>query len=893
MVAMKTGTTSRRRSPRPAPPRRKPSAAPIPAADSVPIIGLGASAGGLEALEAFLQGVPEASGLAFVVVQHLDPTHEALLGELLQRKTRLPVVEVRDHTRVERDHVYVIPPNRDMTVLHGVLHLFVPASPRGQRLPIDLFLRTLAEDRRERSVAIILSGMGTDGTLGVRAIKEAAGLVLAQTPTDAKFDGMPRSAIDTGLVDVVAPASELCGRALSLLAHPSLVRSARATSGERSAHVLEKVLVLLRSRTGQDFSSYKRSTLDRRIERRMGVHQIPHIQQYLRFVQENPPELDLLFKELLIGVTGFFRDPAAWDLLLSQALPTLIDGCPDGGTLRAWTPGCSTGEEAYSLAMAFREALALHRPGRRLGCRIFATDLDAAAVQRARQASFPPNILADVSSERLARFFVAEEGAAAAALPERFRIAREIREMVTLATHNVLTDPPFTRMDLILCRNLLIYLEPEAQRKLLSIFHYSLNPGGVLFLGTAETIGGANDLFAPLDTKLRIFRRRESAHTRSNPAIPTAAGGTLPARARPSQELRPAGSLQVQADQILLQRFSPAAVLVNAEGDILYVSGRTGKYLEPAAGKANLNLFAMAREGLRHELPRALRQAAAAKEPVTIPRLRVKTNGDFQTVDLTVQALDAPEGLRGNYFVVFGDVAASPVRAKGARARGSTSPLSPGDATEEEVRRLREDLLSIQQEMQASQEELKSANEELQSANEELQSTNEELTTSKEEMQSLNEELQTVNAELQSKLDELLQANNDMKNLLNSTEIATLFLDEELNIRRFTTRATRIFKLIPGDVGRPITDIVTDLDYDALSSDAEDVLRTLTSIEKQVKTRDDGRWFSARLMPYRTVDNVIDGLVLTFSDITAAKNLEAELRRLGGARTPGGVEEPE
>ncbi len=888
---MKAGTTSRRRTPRPAPSRRKLSEAPIPHVDEVPILGLGASAGGLEALETFLRGVPEASGLAFVVVQHLDPTHEALLGELLQRKTRLPVVEVRDHTRVERDHVYVIPPNRDMTVLHGVLHLFVPASPRGLRLPIDLFLRTLAEDRRERSVAIILSGMGTDGTLGVRAIKEAAGLVLVQTPSDAKFDGMPQSAIDTGLVDVVAPAIELCGRALSLLAHPSLVRSARTTSHERSAHVLEKVLVLLRSRTGQDFSSYKRSTLDRRIERRMGVHQIPQIQQYLRFLQENPQELDLLFKELLIGVTGFFRDPEAWELLRSQALPTLIDGCPDGGTLRAWTPGCSTGEEAYSLGMALREALDQYRPGRRLGFRIFATDLDAAAVQRARQASYPSNISADVSDERLARFFVAEEGAAGAPHPERYRVTREIREMVTLATHNALTDPPFTRMDLILCRNLLIYLEPEAQRKLLSIFHYSLNSGGVLFLGSAETIGGANDLFAPLDPKLRLFRRRESAHTRSNAAIPTAAGVTLPTRTRPNEELRPAGSLQAQADQILLQRFSPAAVLVSAEGDILYVSGRTGKYLEPAAGKANLNLFAMAREGLRHELPRALRQAAVTKEPVTIPRLRVKTNGDFQTVDLTVQALDAPEGLRGNYFVVFTDVAVPPEPAKRSRIRGSASPDSAGAATDDEIRRLREDLLSLQQEMQASQEELKSANEELQSANEELQSTNEELTTSKEEMQSLNEELQTVNAELQSKLDELLQANNDMKNLLNSTEIATLFLDDALNIRRFTTRATRIFKLIPGDVGRPITDIVTDLDYDALSSDAEDVLSTLTSIEKQVKTKDD-RWFSARLMPYRTVDNVIDGLVLTFSDITAAKNLEAELRRLGGARTSTGSEAP-
>ena len=888
---MKAGTTSRRRTPRPAPSRRKLSEAPIPHVDEVPILGLGASAGGLEALETFLRGVPEASGLAFVVVQHLDPTHEALLGELLQRKTRLPVVEVRDHTRVERDHVYVIPPNRDMTVLHGVLHLFVPASPRGLRLPIDLFLRTLAEDRRERSVAIILSGMGTDGTLGVRAIKEAAGLVLVQTPSDAKFDGMPQSAIDTGLVDVVAPAIELCGRTLSLLAHPSLVRTAKATSRERSAHVLEKVLVLLRSRTGQDFSSYKRSTLDRRIERRMGVHQIPQIQQYLRFLQENPQELDLLFKELLIGVTGFFRDPEAWELLRSQALPTLIDGCPDGGTLRAWTPGCSTGEEAYSLGMALREALDQYRPGRRLGFRIFATDLDAAAVQRARQASYPSNISADVSDERLARFFVAEEGAAGAPHPERYRVTREIREMVTLATHNALTDPPFTRMDLILCRNLLIYLEPEAQRKLLSIFHYGLNPGGVLFLGSAETVGAANDLFSPLDPKLRLFRRRESAHTRSNAAIPTAAGVTLPTRTRPNEELRPAGSLQAQADQILLQRFSPAAVLVSAEGDILYVSGRTGKYLEPAAGKANLNLFAMAREGLRHELPRALRQAAATKEPVTIPRLRVKTNGDFQTVDLTVQALDAPEGLRGNYFVVFTDVAVPPEPAKRGRTRGSTSPDSAGAATEGEIRRLREDLLSLQQEMQASQEELKSANEELQSANEELQSTNEELTTSKEEMQSLNEELQTVNAELQSKLDELLQANNDMKNLLNSTEIATLFLDEALNIRRFTTRATRIFKLIPGDLGRPITDIVTDLDYDALSSDAEDVLSTLTSIEKQVKTKDD-RWFSARLMPYRTVDNVIDGLVLTFSDITAAKNLEAELRRLGGARTPSGSEAP-
>jgi two-component system, chemotaxis family, CheB/CheR fusion protein len=830
-----------------------------------PIVGIGASAGGLEALEQFLEHMPQTNGMAFVIVQHLDPTRKGVMPELLQRATAMEVIQVKDRTPVEPDHVYVIPPNKDMSILHGTLHLLDPTAPRGLRLPIDFFFRTLADDRRERSIGVILSGMGTDGTMGLKAIKEKAGVVFVQDPASAKFDSMPRSAIDAGLADVIAPAGELPGKILAYLERAPLLTKPGFLLEGKAQSALDKIVILLRSHTGHDFSLYKKSTVYRRIERRMGIHQIEAISEYVRFLQENPQELELLFKELMIGVTSFFRDPGAWEHL-KEIILAFIKDRPSGQALRAWVPACSSGEEAYSLAILFKEALEQVKQGKSFSLQIFATDLDPEAVNRARQGVFPANISADVSAERLKRFFVKEENG--------YRVCKEIREMAVFAVQNIVMDPPFTKIDILSCRNLLIYLAPELQKKLVILFHYSLNPGAILFLGSAETVGSFVDLFGLLGSKARLYRRLDVSSRTEQMEFPSSFVAPL---SEQTPRAKPPVNLQSLADQVLLQCYSPAAVLTNNKGDILYVSGRTGKYLEPAAGKANWNVFAMAREGLRYELAEAFPKAVRQKGSVSLKNLKVGTNGGSQTLDLTIQTLAEPEGLRDMVMIVFTDVAAPPE----AKVSGTTRRTPAGSARaaqmEEELKRAREELRSTREEMQTSQEELKSTNEELQSTNEELQSTNEELTTSKEEMQSMNEEMQTVNHELRAKVDELSQANNDMKNLLDSTDIATLFLDSELRVRRFTSQATKVIKLIPGDVGRPITDQSSSLVYPELVDDVRKVLRTLVFAEREVATRD-GRWFIVRIMPYRTLENMIDGVVITFTDVTTSRKLEAKLK---------------
>jgi two-component system CheB/CheR fusion protein len=834
-----------------------------------PIVGIGASAGGLEAIEQFLRHVPKESGMAFIIVQHLDPTHKGIMHELLRRATSMEVFQVKDRMRIKPNCVYVIPPNKDMSILHGVLHLFEPTTPRGLRLPIDFFLRSLASDRQECSIGVILSGMGSDGTMGLRAIKEKMGVALVQDPASAKFDSMPRSAIGAGLADLVAPAEDLPGKIIAYLRHALVITKTDLPLEEKDQSSLDKVLILLRSKTGHDFSLYKKNTVYRRIERRMSIHQINRIAVYVRYLQENPQEVELLFKELLIGVTSFFRDEAAWEYLRQKAIPVLMKTREDRHALRAWSAGCSTGEEAYSLAMVFKEALEQVKPVKNITLHIFATDLDRETIGKARQGFYPANIAPDVSPERLKRFFIKEDGG--------YRIIKEIREMVTFATQNVIMDPPFTKLDILVCRNLLIYLTPELQKKLLLLFHYSLNPRGLLFLGSSETIGVFNHLFLPLDVKLRLFRRLESVMTAETQTFPALFS---PAPAGVSKELtmlKPAINLQSFADQLLLQRFSPPAVLVNDKGDILYISGRTGKYLEPAAGKANWNIFAMAHVGLRFDLGNAFQKALRQKGAVTVRGLTVGESSGTHTVDITVSAIQEPEALKGMVMVVFTAVTAPAEKKVKAGAKSQPAGHARVSELEQELRHLREELHTTREEMQSSQEELKSTNEEMQSTNEELQSTNEELTTSREEMQSMNEELQTVNAEQQSKMDELSWINNDMKNLLNSTQIVTVFLDNDLHIRRFTTGADKLFKLLPGDVGRPLSDIVSDLTYPKMTEEAREVLRTLVFSEKQITTAD-GRWFSVRIMPYRTMEDVIGGIVITFSNITAAKTLEAELR---------------
>ncbi len=827
-----------------------------------PVVGIGASAGGLEALELFFRNVPAESGIAFVVVQHLEPTQKDFMVELLQHATAMKVVQVKDGTVVQPACVYVIPPNKEMSILHGVLHLLDRVAQQGLRLPIDYFFRSLADDQLDRSIGVILSGMGSDGTLGLMAIKEKGGVAFVQEPTSAKYDSMPKSAVDAGLADFVALAEALPGDIIDYLRHAPVVAKSILTQTDKANGAVQKILILLREQTGQDFSLYKNTPVYRRIERRMGVHRIDKIASYVRFLQENPQEVKLLFKELLIGVTSFFRDPASWEKLKTEVIPAILKDRATGQALRAWVIGCATGEEAYSLAIVFKEVLEQLKPTQNLSFQIFATDLDGDAIEKARAAVFPANIAADVSPERLNRFFIQVE--------HGYQITNTIREMVIFAPQNLTMDPPFTKMDLVSCRNLLIYLSPELQKRLFRLFHYSLNPGGVLFLGNSETIGEFTNLFEPLDDKARLYLRNDClVGTKTFEFSPAFASSKhAPQRSRAS---KPAASLQSLTDQLLLQKFSPAAVLVNDQGDILYISGRTGKYLEPAAGKANLNIFAMAREGLRYELNDLFRKALRQKDAATLKNVGVRTDGKMQTVDVTVQAISEPEVLRGTVMIVFTDIATPPK----AKVSGKVEQRTAGSVVLAQMER---ELEQARQEVRITRDEMEILQKEARCANEEVQSTNEELQSANEEMQSTNEEMQTLNQELSAKVGDLSRANNDMKNLLDSTELTTLFLDNALNVRLFTTGSNKIFKLIRGDVGRPITDIASELLYSELAADAREVLRTLVSHEKEVTSRG-GRWFMVRIMPYRTLENMIDGVVITFVDITDSKTLEGELRK--------------
>jgi two-component system, chemotaxis family, CheB/CheR fusion protein len=864
-------------------PRKKQTTAirrekPVPPADErgnakrrFPIVGIGASAGGLEALEVFLGNVPENSGMAFIIVQHLDPTYKGMLVELLQRGTRLPVFQVKDRMPVEANRIYVIPPNKDLSILHGVLLLLAPLAPRGLRLPIDFFFRALADDQQEHSIGVILSGMGSDGTLGLRAIKEKGGSVFVQSPKTAKFEGMPKSAIDAGLADVIAAVSELPASIKAFINHAPLFIKPNMLDENQAKSSIEKVMLILRSQTGHDFSLYKKTTIYRRIERRIGLHHMDNIATYVRFLRENPQEVETLFSELLIGVTSFFRDSAAWEQLKVEALPALLYNRAPEQTMRAWVAGCSTGEEAYSLAITFKEALEGLRPrkmAKDFTLQIFATDLDAKTIEKAREGVYPAGIAADVSPERLERFFVKTE--------HGYRVTNAIREMVIFAQQNIIMDPPFTKLDFLTCRNLLIYLTPELQKKLLPLFHYSLNPGGILFLGNSETTGGFNDLFTALNGKTRLYRRLEAGLTERTVDFPILFTAARPGKEKKAQE--PTPNLQVLADQLLLEAYAPAAILTTEAGDILYINGRTGKYLEPAAGKVNWNIHAMAREGLRFELMSAFQKAVRKKETVKLNNIIVGTNGGTQMINVTLQPISGKTTLSGTVMIVFKDVPASNIVKAGSKPGGGTAKSARLEELERELNQSHLELQTIREEMQTSQEELKSANEELQSTNEELQSTNEELTTSKEEMQSMNEELQTVNHELQANVDELSYTNNDMKNLLDSTGIATLFLDNSLCVRRFTNQTGKITQLISADVGRPITDIASALLYPQLAKDAREVLRTLVKVDRQIPLPS-GEWYASRILPYRTLENMIDGVVITFMDITVTKKLEAELRK--------------
>ncbi len=837
--------------------------------DALPtrIVGLGASAGGLEPLEQFLAHVPVPSGLAYIVVQHLDPNHKAMLTELLQRATSMPVREATDSMRAEPDAVYVIPPNTELKVKHGRLYLTAPSEPRGMRLPIDVLFCSLAADQGAHAIGVVLSGMGSDGTLGLQAIKTQGGLTLAQDPRSAQFASMPQSAIAAAAADVVELAADLPRRILDILAaHPGVSGGAHGADDD-PADALEVILDLLRARSKLDLTLYKPSTLRRRIERRMAIHGIRKPAQYAAFLQANPAELDLLFKEMLIGVTRFFRDPETWEDLASVVLPEIFAHNGPDGPFRAWVAGCSTGEEAYSLAMVFTETQErLNGSGATL--QIFATDLNADAIAFARRGRYPASIAAHVSAERRARFFRVEG--------DGYMIEPRIRDMVLFAQHDLIIDPPFTRLDLLSCRNLFIYFNAALQKRLLPLFHYSLRPAGILLLGGSETVGPAQNLFPPLSSTSRLYRR--GSVSTGFGAVDFPVYRRMSPRA-PAQELPlsppppPAANLQTLADQLLLQKFCPAAVLVNELGDILYIVGHTGKYLEPAAGKANWNIHVMARPPIRPQLVVALRRAVNERTAIEVQGLRLDGDETHQ-LDITVEAIVEPKGLERMVMIVFREVAV-PVVDKSRRNKRSRA-LDPEIASE--LQRAHEELKALRSAMLASEEERQAAIEELQSTNEELQSANEELTTSKEEAQSMNEELQTINVELQSKLDDLALAQSDMHNLLNSTDIATLFLDKDLNVRRFTDQIKRIINLRDADIGRPLSDLTTTLNYPALDADAKETLRTLAYTEKEITTTD-SHWYKVRIMPYRTGANVIQGAVITFVDITASKELESRLRQ--------------
>ncbi|WP_282015217.1 chemotaxis protein CheB [Marinifilum flexuosum] len=838
-----------------------------------PIVGIGASAGGLEALEQFFTNTPSDNGMAFIVIQHLDPSQPGFMPELLQRITKMKVTQASDHLKVKPNCIYVIPPNKSLSILNGYLHLFDAIESRGLRLPVDIFFKSLADDRQDKSIGIILSGMGTDGSLGLKALKEKKGITLVQDPIDAKFDGMPRSAMEAVNVDIVASAEELPVKLINFLNYNSSEKTDKVID-RKTKSALDKIIILLREQTGHDFSQYKKNTLFRRIERRKGIHQLTKMHSYVRFLQENPKEIDLLFKELLIGVTGFFRDTTVWEKLKQSILPDLFDEMPDGRVMRAWIPGCSTGEEAYSLAILFKEAMARLKKPKNLTLQIFATDIDNDAIEKARKGLFTSNISNDVNPERLSRYFTLEG--------DGYKINNTIREMVVFAPQNVIKDPPFTKLDFISCRNMLIYMEPELQKKLLLLFNYSLNLGGIMLLGNSETLGNIKHGFKELDPKLKIYKCLSNTSTTELSDFPSSFYYKKNQSASKNKPVKINENIQSITYNILLQRFTPVSVLVNEEGDIIYITGRTGKYLEPVAGKANWNIYAMAREGLRNELPSAFRQAQQDYKEVNLKNVKIETGGDPLFVDVIIQRIEAPESVRGMIILVFNDVIPVAETQNSKLKAGKSTSNAKQKEVELELKRTFEELQSTREEMQTSQEELKSTNEELQSTNEELQSTNEELTTSKEEMQSLNEELQTVNIELQSKVNDFVQANNDMINLLNSTEIATLFLDKELNIRRFTDPMTDIFKLRNTDIGRPFTDLVTDLQYPDIDTHARKVLKTLVSIEKAITTIS-GKWYNVRIMPYRTIDDRIDGLVITFNDITTYKKLEFELKEANAA----------
>jgi two-component system CheB/CheR fusion protein len=840
-----------------------------------PVVGIGASAGGFEAFNQLLQRLPARTGMAFVLVQHLDPTHASSLVDLLAKAAQMPIRQVTDGTLVEVDRVYVIPPNTNMVIVDGALRLTPRTETRGQHMPIDVFLQSLAQERAGRAIGVILSGTGSDGTAGLKAIKSEGGITFAQDET-AKYDGMPHSAVAAGCVDFVLAPDSIAAALLRVGQHPYVNHGhgtdAGALPGEREA-VLIKLFLAVRQATGVDFAPYKRGTVFRRIQRRMLVHQLAQLEDYVRYVKDHPAEAQTLYEDILIHVTSFFREPDTFETLKAAMLPALMRDRPPDAPFRVWVPGCSTGEEVYSLAIALLEFLG--DKAAKTPIKIFGTDISELAIDKARAGRYLENITADVAPERLRRFFVSTEGG--------YQIIKAIRDLCVFARQDVTRDPPFSSMDLISCRNVLIYLGPGLQKRVLPVFHYALKDSGFLLLGSSETIGLFSDLFAVADSKHKIYSRKavpgRMAFDFSTPELGSA---EPPFAGRAGPHGLSGLDLQKEADRLVLNTYAPAGVVVNEDMEIVQSRGQTGPFLELAPGVASLNLLKMAREGLQMALRTAIDEAKKGGVSVRKESVRVKTGDHSRLVHLVVNPFTVPTSKQRFFLVLFED-ATPPMKSTTDDTGKTASNASLAEASEQSVAQLQDELTvtrnylqSIIEELEASNEELKAANEEIVSSNEELRSTNEELQTAKEELQATNEELGTVNEELRHRNREANELNNDLTNLLSSVQIPILMLGQDLTIRRFTPSAAKVMNLISTDVGRPIGDIKPRIDMPDLESLIVQVVDTFAIKEREVQDRE-GRWYHLSIRPYRTLDNKIDGAVLTVVDVDTLKRSEQRI----------------
>lgn len=837
-----------------------------------PVVGVGASAGGLEAFSRLLRRLPADTGMAFVLVQHLDPKHASLLSELLSHATSMPVTEVSDGVRIDPNHVYVMPPNHSLAMLHGVLHLLPRVDEHGRKLPIDDFLHTLAEDRQNNAIGVILSGTASDGTLGLQSIKAAGGVTFAQSGDSAEYDGMPRSAIAAGHVDFVLPPEGIAEELARIARHPYLLHEALERSAETRAEgeeSLDKIFVLLRSRTGNDFTYYKHSTIRRYIRRRMVLHQLDKIEDYVKYLQKQPSELDALFQDILINVTSFFRDPDTFDALKKKVFPRLLENRSSDAPLRIWVPGCSTGEEVYSLAIALLEFV--EDAGGSVQAQIFASDIDDKAIERARQGIYAESICEIISPQRLQRFFVKTTGG--------YQVSKAVRNMCVFALQNVVKDPPFSRLDLVCCRNLMIYMGAMLQKKALHTFHYALQPGGFLMLGTSETIGSFADLFSLVDKKCKIYAKK-SVLVRPDfdfAAVPHAASGA--ALAQPASLHAPSShDIQQEAEGLILANYGPPGVIINNDMQVLHFRGQTGPYIEPSPGSASLNLLKLARQDLSVELRAVVHQAIKERVKTRKEGVRISREGGCQLVNLQVLPLSRTGGDEPYFLVLFepGNMLPETVATQPGEGVSDAKDMRMQEL-EHELKRSREYLQSIIEAQEASNEELQSANEEIQSTNEELQITNEELETAKEELQSTNEELATINEEHETRNQELMAANNELADMLASVELAIVILDNDMSIRRFTPAAKTLLNLIDADIGRPIGNIRANVRIPDLEKRVQEVIGSMSAQSLEVQDREE-HWYALKIRPYKTRNNRIEGVAMAFIDIDRIKGAE-RLRR--------------